>query len=312
MKEEILMRLAASQPSRVSGQELGETLGITRAAVWKAIDALRGEGFEIESAPGGGYRLLSAPNQLRKSLIQNRLTTQTLGRAMTVLDETSSTNTALRERAAAGAVHGETVVARRQTAGRGRLGRSFFSPPSGIYLSVLLTHDFDPTQVTIRAAVTLHRAIKALCGLTCEIKWVNDLRLDGRKISGILTEGVVELESGTLTGAVCGIGVNIGGTFPPELQDIAGSLPENTDKNALAAGILNEMELCLSQSFADVLDYYRQYCPLPGQVVTVRPVVGEPYDARVSSIDEQGRLVVERGGELVALPAGEVSLHRDR
>ena len=312
MKEEILVRLLDARPDRVSGQELGQALGVTRAAVWKSIEALRAEGFDIESAPGGGYRLLSAPNRVRQSLVQQRLTTVSLGRVMTVLDETGSTNAVLRERAAAGAVHGETVIARQQTAGRGRLGRTFFSPPDGgVYLSVLLSHGFDPTQVTIRAAAAVHRAIFSLCGLTCSIKWVNDLQLDGRKVCGILTEGLFELETGAMTGAVCGIGVNVGGSFPPELREIAGTLPDDTDKNALAAAVLNELEHCLSLNFEQVLDYYRLYCPLPGHAVTVHPIGAEPYEARAVSIDNQGRLVVDRGGELIALPGGEVSLHRE-
>lgn len=312
MKEKILARLALAQPGRVSGQELGDELGVTRAAVWKAVEALRAEGFVVESAAGGGYRLLGAPNRVRRCLVQNLLTTRALGRAMTVLDEAGSTNAVLREKAASGGVHGETVLARRQTAGRGRLGRSFHSPQDGgVYLSVLLTRGFDPAQVTIRAAAAVHRAVAALCGLTCEIKWVNDLLLDGRKICGILTEGVCELETGAITGAVCGIGVNVGGGFPPELQDIAGALPADTDKNALAAAVLNELEKCLDEDFETLLAYYRRHCPLPGQCVTVRPIGAEAYEARAVAIDEKGRLVVERGGERIALPGGEVSLHRE-
>ena len=312
MKEQILIRLENARPGRVSGQELGQELGVTRASIWKAVEALRAEGFDIESATGGGYRLLSAPNRVRQGLIQSRLTTEALGRVLTVLDEAGSTNAVMRERAAAGAGHGETIVARRQTAGRGRLGRSFFSPPDGgIYLSVLLTNNFEPAQITIRAAVAVHRAVAALCGLTCSIKWVNDLLLGGRKICEILTEGLFELESGAMTGAVCGIGVNVGGDFPPELREIAGSLPGSTDKNALAAAILNELERCLAESFEQVLEYYRRHCPLPGHHVTVRPIGAEPYEARAVAIDSRGRLVVERGGEQIALPGGEVSLHKE-
>ena len=114
-----------------------------------------------------------------------------------------------------------------------------------------------------------------------------------------------------MTGAVCGIGVNVGGSFPPELREIAGTLPDETDKNALAAAVLNELEHCLSLNFEQVLDYYRLYCPLPGHAVTVHPIGAEPYEARAVSIDNQGRLVVDRGGELIALPGGEVSLHRE-
>ncbi len=312
MKEEILRRLASARPGRISGQELGRELGVTRAAVWKAIDALRAEGFEIESAPGGGYRLLTLPGQVHRALIQSRLTTRALGRTMTVLDEAGSTNAVLRERAVVGGVHGETVLARRQTAGRGRLGRSFYSPQDGgVYLSVLLTCGFDPAQVTIRAAVAVYRAVLSLCGLSCDIKWVNDLLLHGRKVCGILTEGVCEMETGAITGAVCGIGLNVGGEFPPELRDIAGALPPEVDKNALAAAVLNELERALDEEFSALLEDYRAHCPLPGRQITVRPIGAPEYEARAVGIDERGRLVVERGGERIALPGGEVSLHKE-
>ena len=207
-------------------------------------------------------------------------------------------------------MHGETVLARRQTAGRGRLGRSFYSPQGGVYLSVYLAQDFDPAQVTIRAAVAVHRAVQGLCGLTCTIKWVNDILLDGRKICGILTEGVCEMETGAITGAVCGIGINVGDDFPPELRGIAGGLPQGVDKNALAAAILNELEKALEEPYADLLGYYRAHCPLPGKRVTVHPIGGESFEAKALEIDEKGRLVVEAAGERMALPGGEVSLHR--
>ena len=311
MKEQILCKLTAAG-GRVSGEALGSELGVTRAAVWKAVAALREEGVDIESAPGGGYCLRTTPDSLREGCIAARLETHFLGRRMTVLEQAASTNAVLRERAAAGAAHGETVLARRQTAGRGRLGRSFYSPQDGgVYLSVYLAQDFDPAQVTIRAAEAVHRAIRGLCGLTCDIKWVNDILLDGRKICGILTEGVCELETGAITGAVCGIGVNVGGDFPPELQDIAGGLPQDTDKNALAAAILNELEKAMQEPFDVLLDDYRAHCPLPGHTVTVRPIGGQPFEAKAVEIDEKGRLVVEAAGKRTALPGGEVSLHRD-
>lgn len=249
------------------------------------------------------------PDGVCAQRIRALLHTRALGRVLTVLCETASTNAELRARECA--VHGETVIARRQTAGRGRLGRRFESPEGGLYLSVMLRGYAEPGQVTIRAAAAVHRAVLSVCALRCSIKWVNDLLLDGRKVCGILTEGVCSPQTGRLTGAVCGIGLNVGAVFEPPLDKTAGSLPAGVDKNALAAAVLCELERCLDEPFDAVLRYYRAHCPMAGQDVTVRPSGLPPYEARVEGIDDEGRLVVVRGGQRQALSSGEVSLHRE-
>lgn len=216
------------------------------------------------------------------------------------LEETDSTNRVAKELARQGAPHGTAVLAERQSAGRGRLGRAFFSPEGGLYLSVILYPQCsveDWALLTPMAAVAVCRALAQVCGLSPGIKWVNDLYLGGKKLCGILCEGCGEV-------VIVGVGMNLRtpeGGFPADIPAAALDVP--VDRKALAEAIRQQL-----LQPEDFLAEYRERCLLLGKTVTVHPVSGDPYEARALDIDSRGRLVVEslRGRE--ALDSGEVSV----
>lgn len=297
----------------VSGQVLADRLGVSRAAVHKAAQALRRQGWALEAVSRCGYRLCGA---------SDRLCAEALGdypAPAYFYDSLASTNTAARQLALDGAPHGTLVVAGAQTAGRGRLGRSFESPAGkGLYMTVLLRPQLSAAQaqaVTGSAAVAVCRAVQARCGLELSIKWVNDLFYRGKKVCGILTEAAADLETGAVEYLAVGIGLNLTASaadFGPGVREIAGSLyPGGTcpaPRAQLAGAIAREL-LALCPGF-DYLEEYRARCFVPGHWVTVRGAAGQqPFTARALSIDEEGRLVVETaGGRRLALRNGEVSV----
>ena len=306
-KEEILTRLYAGE---TSGEQLAAEFGVTRAAVWKCVRQLTKEGFDIIAATNRGYRLLpsdviNAPGiarHLRKPW------------QLEMLTETDSTNNVAKARAAAGAAD-LAVIADRQTSGKGRLSRSFFSPgKAGVYLSAVLRPQSlgvaDCGKITAYAAVATARAVERLSGADVKIKWVNDLWLNGRKICGILTEGGVGLESGTLDYAVVGIGVNCRSVkFPDALADVATNVEDETgvrmDRCELAAEILNNLARIEQEIGSSAfLDEYRSRSCVVGRRITVN---GE-YEADAVGIGDDCSLLIRRDGETVKFFAGEVSV----
>jgi BirA family transcriptional regulator, biotin operon repressor / biotin---[acetyl-CoA-carboxylase] ligase len=227
LKEEILSRLRSYPGEYVSGAGLSESLGLTRAAVWKQVQALRQEGYTISAAPRKGYRLEREPERLDQKTLA--------GRRILYYPAVESTNTTARTLAEEGAAGGSVVIAEEQLKGRGRRGRQWFSPPGkGLWFSIILRPDCIPpaaaAPVTLVAAAALGRCLRSETGLHVTLKWPNDLLLDGKKIGGILTElkGEAERVEYLIIGA--GLNVNQGQSdFPPELRETAGSL-------ALAAG----------------------------------------------------------------------------
>ena len=228
------------------------------------------------------------------------------GYTVTVLAEIPSTNTALKEMAAQDASIGTTLIAARQTGGRGRLGRQFHSPEGGLYLSTLIA----PTDTaTCRAAVAAARAIERLCDAKIDIKWVNDLYINGRKVAGILAEGVLSPD-GVLTAVVLGIGINVGEmTFPAALQSIATSLGNEgfvLAREDLAAAFLGELTAVLADP--TVMEEYRRRNLVLGRQVTVMRG-GETYPATAEGITDAGHLIVrDDNGDIHELSSGEVSI----
>ena len=228
-RQDVLALLREQEGAFVSGEEISHRLGLSRAAIWKAVDALRREGYTVEARTGRGYRLLDAPDVLTEPEIRRFLgETARVGRTLVCLAEVDSTNLRARQLAAEGAADGTVVVADRQTAGRGRLGRSFQSPGGqGIYLTALLRPDLPPERlspVTAMAGVAVCRAVERLCGVSPGLKWPNDPVLDGKKLCGILTELSLEGETARVQELVLGIGINVSQRpedFTPEVREIA-------------------------------------------------------------------------------------------
>ncbi len=320
VKDEVLQALEACRGARLSGGKLAEKLGVSRAAIWKAVESLRTDGLQIDAAPGG-YCLDSSDDSLTEPGIAALLHTKCLGHKLLVMRQTDSTNTALKQDYA-DQPEGFTLLAQTQTAGRGRLGRSFYSPPGGgLYMSVLLRPQLPLAQfnlLTLAAAVAVCRAINACCGLSPTIKWVNDILLDGKKLCGILTEAAVEGETGAIHYAIVGIGVNLRldhTSLPDALRPVAGALADFTSqvprRAALAAAILEQLErtyACLSAGqTAPILDAYRAHLCYIDQPIRVLSPSGA-YEAICRGINDQGNLLIERpDGTRDVLQSGEIS-----
>ena len=249
-----------------------------------------------------------------KESISAALRTAVFGKNLQVESVLPSTNLTAKALAAAGAPEGTVVVADRQTAGRGRLGRSFASPAGGVYLSVILhpSPDTDPGLVTACAAVAVARAVRRLCDLPVGIKWVNDLLIRGRKVCGILAEGGLDPATGGLSYIVLGVGVNVQkAAFPADLQPIVTTLEEegaSVDRTALIAAILEEWEKAYATLPAgDFLEDYRLLSVVLGREITVWRG-SEHFAATAEAIDGSGHLVVRTAEGTLTLRSGEVSV----
>ncbi len=321
VRDEVLRALEAQRGQCISGAALAQRLGVSRAAVWKAIEKLRADGLMIDALTGEGYALRADDDTLTAEAVHAARETHALGSALTVLPETDSTNS-LMKRDYTDAPHGFTLIARTQTAGRGRLGRTFCSPDGGLYMSVLLRPRLPLAQlnfVTLAAAVAVCRALERLTSVAPSIKWVNDVLVDDRKLCGILTEAAIEGETGAIDFVVVGIGINLRldrTALPPEVQPIVCALAELTHdvprRAVLAAAILDELGTAyalLERGQSDLLlaEYRARLCVL-GRMVRVCTPQGS-YEARVHGLDEDGHLqVCTADGVRHTLSSGEISI----
>lgn len=323
LSEEVLSFLREDPDIFRSGNEIAARLGVTRNAVWKAIEKLRFDGYDIDAVTNRGYRLLSEANRLSAGAIKALLPKEDQDRfTVIVLPTIDSTNDELRRRAENGAPEGTILLAETQTQGRGRLNRSFYSPgKSGIYMSMLLRPTI-PAQaslsITTAAAVAAAEAIESCCGVDARIKWVNDVFVGGKKVSGILTEASINLESGRLDYAVLGIGINITepeGGWPAQLKEIAvGAMKKNSVspglRNVVAASLIRRFwsyyETLEAKTF---LEEYRRRSFVLGTTVTVDDGRTQ-LSAQALAIDDDFRLIVRFDGEDqdVALSTGEISI----
>ena len=332
-KQDILAILEAHQGESISGERIAKELHITRSAVWKGIQALKEEGCPITAGTNRGYLLAADSDIFSPSSVTTRLTgaAAAAGLQVEIRPEVTSTNTLLKEEAHLGTPGGKVLIAIQQSAGKGRMGRSFYSPQgSGLYMSFLLRPELTlahSTLLTTVAAVAVAQAIDDL--LTPEadpavIKWVNDVYFHEKKVCGILTEAAADFESGTLEYAVVGIGINLtdpAGGFPEEIRHVAGSLygaspaPRGIRPD-LAAAVLNYFMMYYERlPETSFLNEYRKRSFLLGKDIYVLGGVlpdgshqSNPRLAHADYIDEQLRLVVTYpDGTTEALSSGEVS-----
>lgn len=317
-KENLLALFEADKGTYFSGEEIAAKLSVSRTAVWKAVNGLRRDGYRIDAIPNRGYSLAQNTDMLSAQGIQKYLSAECSGLDLCVLPETESTNTLLRKRADGGSPEGCVVIAGAQTKGRGRLGRSFYSPAgTGIYMSVLLRPaGLSPNQaarITTMAAVAACEAIEDASGRQAQIKWVNDIYMDGRKVSGILTEASIAMESGSLDYAVLGIGMNAyqpEGGFPETIEQIAGAIfkdRKSDGKNLLAAGFLNRfMSYYLAGAGSGYVGKYRARSLAIGREILILPTGKK---ALALDVDEECRLIVQyEDGSREKLSAGEISI----
>ena len=304
----------------LSGEKMAKRLGVTRAAVWKKIAALRDAGYDISSAPRSGYVLRSAPDRLLEPEIAQGLGTVLVGRKIICYDTVDSTNLVLKELAHKGAANGTVVVADSQGTGRGRMERTFFSPPGkGIWVSILLRPTFlpqDAPKCTLMAAVAVAHAMEAF-GLRAEIKWPNDILHDGRKMVGILTEMSAEMDR--VNYVVIGIGINVNiapDDFPVELRTTATSLMQMKGEPLPRVAFLQELLRALdalyadvqSEGFAPVLAAWREYAVTLGQPVRVIGTAGETFEGIAADIDAEGALLIDTDKGRKRVLAGDVSI----
>lgn len=318
----ILRALREADETGLGTESLAAKVGENTATINQRIAELCRLGYEIESTPHLGYRLLSAPDALHADDLLSRLQRpRVIGRDVRVFQETSSTNDVVEKLARDGVGEGIVVFAESQTKGRGRLGRKWISPKGqGLWFSVLLRPQLPPTsvtQLTIAAATAVARAIRKQTGLLPEIKWPNDILIDGRKAAGILTELAAELDR--VRYVIIGIGVDVNVTeFPPELADSATSLAAAADRQfvraEIAAAILEELDADYARiargAFASLAEEWEQQCITLGRRVKIH--IGErTLTGRAESLDSDGALLLRTDhGHLERIIGGDVVLEK--
>ena len=322
LKDDVLTLLLASGALPISGEGMCQQLGVSRAAVWKCVEQLRKEGYEISSAPNRGYRLEHCPDRLSAQVISANLGAQVVGNQIVCLDATDSTNEEIKRQASTGVREGLAVLSALQTGGKGRRGRSFSSPEGGLYLSVLLRPDCsvgELFQITAWVAVAVCRGIFNATGLDVGIKWTNDLVVEGKKLGGILTELGMEGESGAINYVAVGVGLNLtqgAEDFPPEIRDVATSLAQHMERvpqrNLLAGALLkslDEMYVQFPTARQDYLEAYRKNCLTIGQHCQIHRHSGEISPVFAENIDQDFGLIVRHpDGKTETVTAGEVSV----
>lgn len=341
-KEIILKELKENYGIAVSGERLAAICDVSRAAVWKAITSLRNEGCNITGTTNGGY-LLQTEDFFSEELFTQYISENfpeiknchieafkeidsTNTYAKKILSQCGNLRTETQELTEAGKkYHKSIIVAESQTAGRGRYGRTFVSPSkSGIYISFIYAPEGgikQASRITAFSAVAVSRAIKALYDKSTSIKWINDIFLDGKKISGILTEGTANFETGLIESAIIGIGINISDNpeyFNNELSKVAGFITSSQEKNKvtriqLAAQVAKEVFQVLEENPNLVMKEYKEKSFIIGKTVTVHSLIDNSkgdYTAKVIDIDDEASLVVEtEDGRKKTLISGEVSLN---
>jgi BirA family biotin operon repressor/biotin-[acetyl-CoA-carboxylase] ligase len=322
----VLEALRASPGVPLSGVALSDDLGVTRAQVWKHVEALRARGYRIEGAAGGGYRLVSAPDRLYPEELLPRLRTRWLARDYHYLPETDSTNRMAFELGVGGAPHGATVVAEGQTAGRGRLGRAFFSPPAlNLYASVLLRPALalaEAPPLVLAAGVAVAETVAGCLPRpeTVGIKWPNDVQIGGGKVCGILME--LQAEAARVAFVVLGIGVNLNvdprdfpGEFRSRATSVAAALGRPVDRLAFAARLFGTLEAVLDEfaagGFERIRPRFEARFALVGRRVRVVEASDRETTGRVLGVDPDGALRVRADGQERRVVAGDVTLARE-
>lgn len=318
MKTKILALLRNSG-EYVSGQDLCNQFGVSRTAVWKAINQLKEAGYEIEAVQNKGYKLKSYPDILSENEIASRMQTKWAGKNTYYHKETGSTNADAKRLGDEGQEHGTLVVADMQTMGRGRRGRSWQSPSgTTISMSLLLKPNFAPNKapmLTLVMALAISKAMEEVCGLEVKIKWPNDIVINGKKVCGILTEMNAEIDY--IHYVVIGVGINVNlSEFPDEIMDIATSLMREKGRKISRAEIIERSMYYFElyyERFLETLDLslfmeeYNQYLVSLDKEVKVLDPKGEMIGVS-KGINAEGELLVESGEEIISVYAGEVSV----
>lgn len=318
MKTKILTMLKNAE-GYVSGQEICDRLGVSRTAVWKVMNQLREEGYEMESVPKKGYKLLNQPDVLSKNELESRITTRWAGQKIYYFEETDSTNNDARRLVSKEGGHGVLVVADRQTAGKGRRGRTWLSPSgTNIFMSIGLKPELSPdkaSMLTLVMALAVCDAIHGVSGLDSRIKWPNDIVVNGKKICGMLTEMEAELDC--IHSVVIGVGINVNQKeFAEEIRETATSLYLESGNSMIRAELIERTmhyfeayyeKFMEAGNLAPLQKAYNDRLVNCDTKVRVLDPRGE-YEGIARGVDESGELLVERDGSITKVYAGEVSV----
>ncbi|WNR42415.1 biotin--[acetyl-CoA-carboxylase] ligase [Paenibacillus roseipurpureus] len=321
MNEQILQLFDEASEGYVSGAEISRRLNVSRTAIWKHIEELRAEGYEFEASPRKGYRLISKPAKWQLSELLNGMRTKVLGHKVHIYDEVDSTQTIAHQLVASGAPEGTIVLAEKQNAGRGRMGRKWHSPAGkGIWMSLILTPRipvyFMP-QLTLLSAVALCRSIQKVCQVEIGIKWPNDLLIHGKKVSGILLESSGEDER--LKYVIAGIGISVNlldEDYPEELKHIATSLAIESgalvSRERIVQAFLFEFEelyaLYLEKGFAPIRLLWEALSVTLKRPIRTNTPTGV-IEGIADSLDDSGALtVITPSGEHLKIYSGDIEL----
>lgn len=317
-----IIRMFKKKDDYVSGEEMSRALGITRAGIWKRIEELRDKGYKIKASTAKGYKLVKSPEFSIEEL--EMIVQGDIGRKIIFFESIGSTNTVALELAEKGAPHGTAVIADSQSKGKGRLGRTWVSPPKkNIYMSVILRPEIeskDATLLTIMAAVSCAKGVMKSTGLKAEIKWPNDLMISNKKLGGILTE--MKSDPDGIVFAVIGIGINVNSKttkdFPPDIHGIATSIKEELGKiqsrTFIIAEILKEMEhwykVLLTEGRKPLFDEWKRLSSTLGKKVKV--TAGDNVFTGVAEdIDKGGMLILRLpSGMLKKISSGDLTMMR--
>ena len=319
MKNLILEKLKQNK-EYISGEELSKNFGVSRTAIWKHINELRKDGYNIESSSKKGYRLAGAPDLLdgRELIIPKG---QIIGREIIHFQEIDSTNNHAKKIANDGCPHGTIVVSEKQTLGRGRVGREWKSYNSeGLWFTIVLRPDLEPENVqivTLAASVAVVEGILDTQGIVCGIKWPNDIILDNCKLGGILTE--LSAEPGHVNYVILGIGININqdsSTFDDEIKNRATSLKIHRGKPASRVRVLESIltrfediySIMLQGKTQEIINRWNSYSVTIGKEVKIIFKDIE-YIGLAQSIASDGKLVVKcNDGVVREISAGEIHI----
>ena len=319
MKEEIL-RLLRSADGYISGQELCNRFGVSRTAVWKAINQLKEAGYEIEAQQNKGYRLMAAPDLMTEAEIKSLMHTEWVAKEVLYFDTIDSTNTKAQELAEKGYPSGTLVVADKQESGKGRRGRSWVSlSGTGIFMTLMIKPDINPnnaSMLTLVAALAVAKAITSVTGEEAMIKWPNDIVVNSKKVCGILTEMNAQFDY--INHIVVGIGINVHNeSFPEEISQMASSLMiEAGGKRFHRAQIIAETMSYFEQYYdtflktQDLSALVREYDELlVNRNKSVRVLdPKEPFDGKAMGITPKGELIVDTWESRKLVSSGEVSV----
>ncbi len=305
LRKELLDAFTNAGESYISGQYLADLIGCSRTAVWKHMEELRKEGFELEAVRKKGYRIIKTPEKITDDEIRLGLTTTFIGKNIHYEESVESTQKIALRLAAEDAYEGTVVIAEEQRSGKGRMNRKWHSPKyTGIWMSLILRPNIPLTkapQLTLLTAVAIVHAIQEVSGLQPEIKWPNDILINGKKVTGILTE--LQAEADRIHSIIIGMGINVNQKkedFPEELQEKAGSLLIETGQSISRAGLIRSIFkhfeklylLYLEQGFFPIKILWEGYAVSIGKILKARTLTNV-IEGRALGITDEGVLRLE-------------------